>query len=835
MKIKPVLLFCKFQNKHFKHYNRVVKFSIVLSFLFASSIHAIKTDGKNIDVNTASLSENQETKFSNTIINQSNKRIVTGVIVDKSGETVIGANVAEKGANNITITDIDGKFSLNVAPNAVLQISYIGYSTLDVPTVGKDKLNIVLHEDVQSLEELVVVGYGTQKKINLTASVQAVDMSEVQDRPVKSLSEALSASVPGLNVTMGTGAPTSKASLNIRGFTGMDSSGAPLVLVDNVPMDIEFVNPSDVENISILKDAAASAIYGSRAPNGVILITTKSGKKNKKIAITYDGSVQIGQPIGLHETVNGYDYAHYKNNGQYNNFQGAVYSDETIAKLKQYVNGEINYQNPILPNGKYASVWEQHGSTDNFDLAFKDQVVNTKHNISLSGGNEKVSYYAGLGYLSNDGLYKSDYDYSNRYSTIAKVDTEITKWLKVGTKVSFNRQESERPRIAASGQNDGTLYNMLGFHATLPAINDNGSINEFSILPNLNGQAGTFKTTTNETLLHFNTEINPISGLSIKADYTWKLTGTDVNNSQLMFGGYDADGTHMPSRRSPKNEFIEKSTASSAYHSLNLTAAYAKDFGKHNLSAIVGLNEELSQYKYLYAKSTGIISHSNQSISTTEGTTVIADDNLHSWATRGYFGRLSYNYDSRYLFEFSGRYDAASKYAPDSRWAFFPSVSAAYNIAREEFWMFKDHISKLKLKGSFGKLGNNAGNNYAYIPTLGIGGQTPVVLNGVRPKYVNMPGIVASDLTWTKPQSIGFGVETALFNNRLEIEYEWYQRTIYDQLGPAQQLPEVLGTNPPQRNNSVSETRGWELSIFWKDHLADLAGSPVTYSIRGGV
>ncbi|RGY95617.1 TonB-dependent receptor [Parabacteroides sp. AM58-2XD] len=793
---------------------------------------------KQISVSYTIKGENQivlsESGLSDTNVDK--KKSIKGTVTDTNGEPVIGANIIIKGSSKGTITDVDGKFTLEVPDNTVLLVSYIGYEPQELEIGNKTVLNIRLQEDMQNLDEVIVVGYGTQKKVNLTAAVQTVDTHDLENRPVKSLSEMLTASVPGLNVSNASASPTSEPTLNIRGFTGLNKSEQPLVLVDNVPMDIRFVNPNDVESISVLKDAAASAIYGSRAPNGVILITTKSGKEGK-LTITYDASLQVAQPIGLHESLNGYDYAIQKNNALYNNFSNPVYTEETLEKLKQFVNGEITNANEILSNGKYAPTYETHGSTDNFALAFRDNVVNSKHNIGISGGTEKLNYYGGVGYLKNDGFYQSDVDWMKRYTTIFKANTQIAKWLNVGTRMNYNRQDSERPRIMNNSEDNGDkgLYQMLGFASTLPAYDDNGSPNEFSILPNIKGDAGTFKTLTNEMLLNFNTEITPLKGMSIKADYSWKRTTVDENQTQLIFECWDADGTPKASRRSPSSEFIYKANSYTEYHSANVTLSYTRQFGKHDLSGLIGYNEELNKYRFFSAKSSGVISHSNLSISTTEGNPVIATDNLYTWVTQGYFGRFNYNYDNRYLLEFSGRYDASSKYSPDTRWSFFPSVSAGYNISQEKFWILGKYIERLKLKASFGKLGNNSGDNYTYIPTLGINSNLPVIIGTERPKYVTIPSILSSDLTWTKPQVIGFGFEAGLFKNRLHIEYDWYQRTVHDQIGPAVQLPEVLGTTPPQQNNSVSETRGWELSVLWKGDMGTLMNSPVHYSVRGGL
>lgn len=761
---------------------------------------------------------------------------VSGTVTDNNGVPLPGVNIIVAGSVKGTQTDFDGNYSITVQKGDVLEFSFIGYKSQKVTIGDTNTIDLVMEEETSALEEVVVIGYGTQKKTNLTAAVQMVDTKDLENRPVKSLTEMLSASVPGLNVSTTSGAPNAEPSLNIRGFTGFNSSGSPLVLVDGVPQDIKLVNARDVESISVLKDAAASAIYGSRAPNGVVLITTKSGKKGQRMQIDFSSNLTISSPIGLPEPPDSNLDATHRNNRRYNSLRAALFSEEAIERMRQYIAGEITTTNIILPNGKYGGVYEYNANTNHFDSAFRDNVFNQISNLSINGGSESTTYYASLGAIDNEGVYDSPYDWMKRYSALIKVNTDITDWLSVGVSSKYGRQKSSRPTIWNKGQNDGTLFDGLAFITSLPDYDDNGSPNEFSLVPNLNGLAGSYNNTNDDLWLTGQFELKPVKGLSFKGDYSWNVNHQFDTNTQMVFESYDADGTPKPSRRSPAIDKITEKSSNKYYHNLNLVATYKLNVNKHDITLLAGYNEELNEFNSLAGSNTLFYTQTTPSLSTTYGDNPVVDDAIYSWATRGYFGRLSYNYKETYLLDINARYDASSKYSPDTRWAFFPSISAGYNIANENFWPLKDYVNMFKLKGSWGKLGNNsAGGNYTYLPTLGTSSQTPVILDGGRLPYVTMPGIVSSDLTWTKPRTIGFGLEIGALNNRLKAEYDWYQKTIYDQLGPAEQYSEVLGATPPKKNNAVSETRGWELSLSWRDRAFNIKGAPVNYSIRAGV
>jgi TonB-linked SusC/RagA family outer membrane protein len=762
---------------------------------------------------------------------------VSGKVTDSGGQPLPGVTVVVKGTTQGTVTNTDGNYSIANIPNdATLVFSFVGMRTQEVEVGSQTLIDIAMEEETIGMDEVVVIGYGIQKKVNLTAAVQMIDTKELENRPVQSITNMLSTSVPNLNILVGSSAPGEEPNLNIRGFTGFNSRGEPLILVDGVPQDIKFVNPQDVESISVLKDAAASAIYGSRAPNGVILITTKSGKRDQRMRIDVTSSVWFDQPVGLPNQVSGYDFMIYgRNMRNYNSGQAPLFGPDAIERAKQFMNGEISTTNIITPAGKYGGVWDFNSTSDRYGDAFKDFAMNQRYNINISGGDQKTSYFGSIGVIDREGNYESDHDWLKRYLTVFKVNTDITDWLNVGMNANYNRQETMRPVVAAGGVNDQNLFTFLAFNPHIPDFNDNGAANEFAILPMLDGRSGTFNNLQDDLWIKYNVNFTPLQGLSIKADYAWNLRKGDDNNVLLQFFSMDADGTTMGHRRAPRQDQVTKIRNTTNYHNFNANVTFEKMFGNHDFLILTGYNQEAYHFNGLTGRNTDLYTHSIQSLSTTYGDNAFSTDNIDEWATRGYFFRVSYNYNSIYLLDFNSRYDASSKYSPESRWAFFPSVSIGYNIAREKFWPLNNFIENFKFKGSWGNLGNNTGSSYAYLATMGSFAQTPVLLDGGRLPYVTMPGIISDDLTWTKPRVIGLGLETSAFNQKLSVEYDWYQRTVFDQQGPAEQYSEVLGTSAPQRNNAVSETRGWEFTVSWRDKLLNIDGSPVNYGIRAGL
>lgn len=846
---------------------RIIKRQTELNFVYPKGLfkNAPKIQLKKGEIKASKLIDkvleksnlNFKLTENNTIIINKSEKLeviiqtsdVSGNIKGKDGQPLPGVNIIIEGTSTGTQSDFDGNYSIKAKNGDILSFSYIGFETQKVTIGDSTTINLIMIEETSSLDEVVVIGYGTQKRSNLTSAISSVDIKELENRPVNSITEMLSASVPGLNITVGSSAPNANPDINIRGFTGLNTSGAPLVIVDGVPLDnsddIKYINAQDVESVSVLKDASATAVYGSRAPNGAILITTKSGTKGGKMKIEFSSDIRVSSPLGLPSSVSGSDYAIERNNRRFNSQTGGVgvplYTDETIERILAYEAGELTTTGVIGANGRYGNVFTFNASENHIQEAFRDNVYNQSHNLSLSGGSDKTTYYASFNALDAQGVYQSDIDWLKRYVTNMRITTDINSWFTVGLNAKYSKEETLRPTIWRNGQNDQTFYDALGFIPTVPAYYDNGTANEFSIRPNLDGSSGSYSATTDVYTAQVTGEIRPFKGLKINGDYSWRTKNTFNLNTEFQFGGLDADGTPLPSRRSPNLNTITQASSNETYHTANFSVNYETSIKNHNINVLVGYNEEEYDFRQLTGYNSDFYTTEIPTLSTSFGDNFVADDRFYSWGVQGYFGRLLYNYKEKYLLNLSGRYDGTSRYAPDNRWAFSPSISAGYDIAKENFWPLKGVMNQFKLTAKYGRSSDQGrtditsnSNLYTYLPTLGT---TPIIstpINGSLPSAAYIPPILADDNTWAKPTNIGFGLDIAMFKNKLTMNYEWYQRTTYDQIGPAIQLPEVLGTAPPVQNNSVSETRGFEFNIEWRDQF-DLKGDAFSYGIRAGL
>lgn len=772
---------------------------------------------------------------------------ISGTVHDEAGRPQVGASVAEKGTANVTQTDVNGAFSIRVADeNAVLVFSYIGYATKEIPVAGQARLTVTLEPNADELDEVVIIGYGTQKKANLTAAVEMVDMKVLENRPVKSVGEMLQGTVPGLNVSVTSGAPDATPDLNIRGFTGLNESRGPLVLVDGVEQNINSLNPADIENISVLKDAAASAIYGSRAPFGVILITTKGGKKGAPLRIDYSSTVQMNQPFKLPHTQNSLDYVLEGNRAFYNDGQTENWPQETIDKIRQYMAGQ-GPNNTVQPDGTWGAHTTAHGNTDYVGEAFKKQSYNHTQNLAMRGGSENISYYLGLGWNSTEGTYKTDLDKFDRYNATLKMDADLADWVNVGSTVRYAKIKTMRPNYRGAGNSDGSdgeFWNAVSYWPNVPIKNPDGNYHWLSAFPMLDGAQGVFDSDADELWLIPNVTLRPMKDLKIYGQYSFNIN-TDENlttTKEVMVR--DANGVMRRSARSATFDALARANSKKQYYQLDINAEYQKTLGRHFILGLVGMQQEKDRFRMMDASRNDLYSTDFPVLGNAYGDNFTLNERYYEWANRGYYGRISYNYDGKYLFDFNGRYDGSSRFRPETRWSFLPSVSVGYNVHKEAFWPFASVFDTFKLMGSWGRTGNPLldinGNGsiydlvdlYTYLPVYQTFPQTTAILEGTRLPAVAAPNPTRADRTWEKPQSIGFGIESGFFGNRLGIDYNWYQRTTYDALGTAELLPEVLGAPVPVANNAITETRGWELAIRWRDEARRNSDAPLRYGIR---
>ncbi len=771
----------------------------------------------------------------------------TGVVKDAKGETIVGASVVVKesmsGSIIGTTTSFDGDFTLeNIPMGSTIVISFIGYETQEVKWTGTP-LNIILKEDSKTLDEVVVVGYGVQKKVNLTGSVASVKGDELERRPVVDATQSLQGMVPGLLVSNGdSGRPGGTGTLTIRGQGNLANNANPYVLVDGVEMSLSDVNPSDIENISVLKDAAACAIYGARAAYGVILVTTKKGEEGK-MRINYQGTVGWSTPTVLPDMVNSVDFAEFWNAGATNAGAPRKYSEEKIALLKQYIKDPSSVDpwfelpansmmNPAFENSELGV-----GNTDYFKLHYKDWAFKQNHNISLSGGGKKAQYYISGGYYSEDGILRyADIDYT-RYNFATNLSSQITDWLKVKVNTKFMHSDRNTP-FGDGGLSEGFYHSLARFAPTKAAIDPNGHFTELTMIPYL--QSGTYTNTQRDRMnLTTGLEVQPIKNWFVFFDYTYKQMNVEYEALNVAPMIYAADG--VTTSKGARDELgvsadgkFTRSYGRTRYQSVNLYTNYLFTLAeKHNFTVMAGFQEEDNDYSYMKNSITGLYSTANPNVSMGTGDKFV-EDTRNGWATRGFFGRINYDFDGRYLLELNGRYDASSRFASGHRWGFFPSVSAGWNIHRENFMASTaDVLSNLKLRASWGLLGNQAGAAlYTFAATMslhnGLGGY---LFEDGRHSYTDAPGVVNPATTWEKVESKNIGIDFGFFNNTLTGTFDLFQRETKDMLGPGVDFPDFFGATAPQTNNAEMRNRGWELALNYRGKI----GADIHYSVGGSI
>lgn len=766
---------------------------------------------------------------------------VKGKVTDENGAPLPGTNVLEKGKTNGAQTDFDGNFSLRVEnKNAMLEVSYVGFVTQVITVNGQNEITIVLKEDSAELEEIVIVGYATQKKVNLTGSVGTVDMDMMESRPVMSATQMLQGVVPGLNITQGSGTGLDSASsINIRGVAtiGEGSAGSPLILIDGMEGDINAINPQDIENISVLKDAAASSIYGSRAPFGVILVTTKSGKKGET-QINYNSNIRLNSPVNIPNMMNSFDFATYFNDASINAGQSVAFNNDRLQRIQDYMNGtntastttdeRFNHErwNPGYRDG--------NANVDWYDALYRDQVMSQEHNISVSGGSDKFRFYGSGNYLDQNGFLEFNQDNFKRYATTIKLSGEITDKITMNLSTRFVREDYKRPT-----QLTESLFQDLARQAwpLLPLYDPNGYLFD-SPSPALGLRDGGNDITQTDWLYQQGQIVyEPIKGWKVFADMNYRTKNLLNHYNQLATYNHDVAGNAYASDRTTG---VYEYSFRENYFNSNVYTEYSKNLDSgHNFKGMAGFQTELNKRRDFSAYRQGIIVSDLTSLDVTSGTD--PDGNMvppevsglyENWATTGYFGRLNYNYKETYLLEVNIRYDGTSRFRADKRWNMFPSFSAGWNIANENFWGgLEDAISVMKFRASYGELGNqNTTDWYPTYQIMDVGASNGSwLVNGLQPNTATAPELVSQYLTWERIRSWNLGLDFRMLNNRLSTSFDYYTRYTDDMVGPAVELPLTLGTKVPDLNNTDLKTYGFEMDITWNDLLKNGLGYSVKF------
>jgi TonB-linked SusC/RagA family outer membrane protein len=761
---------------------------------------------------------------------------VERTVVDETGEPLIGVNVMEEGTINGTVTDQNGYYTINISADATLLFSYIGYITQKVSVNNRGRINITLYSDTKSLEEIVVVGFSTQKKVNLTGAVGIADETTFKDRPVMTAAQALQGMVPGLQIIQRSGNLEDRPGINIRGTAtiGEGSAGSPLILIDGMAGDINAINPQDIESISVLKDAASSSIYGSRAPFGVILVTTKKGKSGKP-TLNYNNNFHWSNPVKLPEWMDSYTFALYWNDGSINSGTTPYFSDEHLQRIVDYQKGVLKESVPVNPNNP--AFWQDgylHGNDnqDYYDVMYRSWVFSNEHNMSVNGGVDRFTYYTSLQYLNRNGLMEFNQDKYKRYTGTVKLNIQATDWLQFNPSLRFVREDYKRPSYV---RND--LWDNIGNQSwpTLPLYDPNGYLYDTPSPPLKIRDGGDGIYQTDNVYMQAQIILEPIKNWKTYGELNYWIKNANTHWSIQKTYNHNVAGEPYLFNTS---SHVHEDQLKDNYLNTNLYSEYTYNLGDHTFKGMAGFQMEKSTRFQFSAQREGIIVPEMTEIDLTSGighngspVTPLVGGSRNHWSTAGVFGRLNYDYKQKYLLEANLRYDGTSRFREGNRWAWLPSVSAGWNMAYEDFWKpLSEYVGNLKFRVSYGELGNQ--NTDLWYPTyqiMSVGASNGSwLLDNAKPNTASAPGLVSSTLTWERVKTVNGGIDFGAFNNRLTGSFDYFVRRTLDMVGPAPELPLTLGTAVPKINNTDLKTYGWELSIGWNDRLRNGLG----YSVR---
>lgn len=786
------------------------------------------TDIEYIINNRQIIIRKNEAKLKQTSVStlQNGKKIaINGIVKDVTGEPLIGVNVKIKGTTVGGITDVDGKFSLtDISPDAIINISYIGYRTQEVSIKGKSFISVVLNEDSEALEEVVVIGYGVQKKVDLSGAVATVSTKILENRSVLTVGQALQGSVANMTVTIGSGQATDSPTFNIRGTTSVNG-GDPLVVIDGVVStaeELNRMNPSDIGNISVLKDAASAAIYGSRAAFGVILVSTKTAGQ-EKLTINYSNNFAMRRLSSMADVITDpYTVATTRNTMYYP--WGVLYNAEQLAYAKKRSEDPSVSPYYLNPDGTYS----YFANTDWFNEAYKNLSFSTNHTVDISGKTDRLNYYFSAGYNFQDGMVRVGTDKFDRYNFRSKLDFKLTKWWTLGNNTSLVISDYSSPNYLGKDY----YWAVNRRNPLMPVRNpDNSYTEDGAVIFGRLAEGGRWNQNKTTLSTQFTTKIDIIKDVFfVNGSFAYSVNKNNEDGCTLP----------VPYRNGLETPILYQNSVSSAY--LNNTAASTTTFDayatfhklfndKHDFTAMAGFNQESWRENYAYASRKELITDGLPTLNLASGDMNVSQT-IQTLALRSVFGRLNYIYNNKYIVAFNGRYDGTSRFPSNSRFAFNPSGSAAWILSQENFFEpLRDVVNFLKLRFSYGSLGNQYLKDiyYPYLSAMG-SGKTSQILDGKQPIYVSAPGLVSGSLTWEKVTTANWGIDINFFDNRLTATVDGYIRRTKDMLTKGADLPSVLGASIPKENAADLKTTGWDLTISWRDNLK-LAGKPLNYGL----
>lgn len=806
------------------------------------------------------------------VTEQLQSQAISGVVTDANGEPVIGASVSEKGTTNGTITDINGKFSLNVKPGAVLKVTFVGYKPHEVKATRTMK--IILTEDSELLDEVVVVGYGTQKKENLTGAVASVDVNKtLSSRPIADVGRGLQGTTPGLSVVIPSGEIGSDPTMKIRGQIGSINGGsAPLILMDNVEIpSIQMVNPDDIESISVLKDAAASSIYGAKAAFGIVLITTKKGAKQESINVSYSGNFSW-QNISKKMEMGGIDALEYSVEA-FKRVGGTVagafvqITEEGLVKAKEW---DQKYGGKLGPNDPYVYGRDWYVDANNrkiglrtfdpYDYMIKEWTPSMTHNLSVNGKSGRTTYNIGFGYLDQTGLMKpaKDDDFK-RYNGSLRISTDINKYVTVRAGAMYSKREKRYAYATSSTTADPWLY-LYRWGPNMPmGYDDEGNIirSPHSEV----AQANTASRAYNYINVNVGATVNIMKNWKLDIDYTHaaneyvlKTPGTrytalnswggavaknDASGNRIYVneaGETVAAGTSgaMPAYKLGMTEYtahganpdhMYRRSETTNQDTWNISTTYDWKVDKNNaFKFLVGMNRVTYDEEYNWSRKGDLSDITNPQFDLAVGLQEASGG--YDWEGQlGFFGRINYALKDRYLLEANLRYDATSKFPDNLQWRWFPSFSAGWRASEEAFmqWM-KPAVTSLKFRGSWGIIGDQTVSNSLYIPTMSTGQLNWLDESGNKLVYVSTPSAVASNITWQDIQTVDVGLDARFLDGELGLTVDWYQRDTKNMIVPGAGVTLAFGTGAPKGNFGSLRTRGWEIALDYNHRFSNGLG-----------
>lgn len=756
---------------------------------------------------------------------ENSQRPISGTVTDDSGNPLLGVSVARIGKAGGTTTDEAGFFALSAETGDRIRISMMGYITQEFEVTQQQEYHIALDGDSQSLSEVVIVGYGTQRKVNLSGAVDQVDAKVLEDRPISNVAQGLQGMVPNLNIQFNSAGPGASADINIRGITSINGGG-PLILIDGVQAssaELNLIAPQDIANISVIKDASAAAIYGARAAFGVILITTKVGTQAGAV-VSYSNNFTWNTPTVLgNKVTDPYIFSRMLETSTDNTpWDNVNYTDQYYLYAKERSDdhsipgARINPSNPQM--------WEYMGNKDWARHFLDDFNHSNNHDIAISGRSEnnKARYYLSGGYNRQNSPLTVAEDFYDRYSIRAKVDYKLADWITVGNNTMVTNTLRKNP----------SQYSLFDIHNLFPTdydINPDGSWANTSVgrtaAQIVDGGQATAKNVTVQT--QFTGEMTFWDDLlKINTDFTHRRLNGNYNSYTTKYLiGFGPDDI----REEGSNSAFRRGTFD-YYNVFNIYGTVNKSFGRHALTGILGFNQEEYRREEFEIQKMGLISASLPTIGLATGE-VSGTERISTYALRGAFYRLNYIFDDKYIVELNGRYDGSSRFPKDKRFGFFPSGSVAWRIDQENFMeSLRSTLSTFKLRASYGSLGNQSVSDYGYIASMSTN-QLNYIFGDSRPYYITTPGLVSPNYTWEKVNTVNFGVDLGFFNERLTASFDYYNRNTLDMLTLSKELPALLGASEPLENAADLQTKGWELSVGYRNQI-DVASKAMTFDTR---